>query len=876
MGLLTKLFGSANERTLKQYRKRVEAINALEPQMQALSDEDLKAKTSEFKNRIQNGETLDDILHEAFAVCREASMRVMGMRHYDVQMIGGMVLNDGRIAEMKTGEGKTLVATLPVYLNALSGKGVHVVTVNDYLASRDADWMGQLYNFLGLSVGKIISGLKDEERKDSYNCDITYGTNNEFGFDYLRDNMKFSIERMAQRDLNFAIVDEVDSILIDEARTPLIISGPSDPSTEKYLHVNKIIPGLKVEEHFTLDEKARSAMLTEEGVAEVERRLGVDNLFDPKNIELLHHVNQAIKAHFVFKRDVDYVIREGKVQIVDEFTGRILDGRRWSDGLHQAVEAKEGVTIETENQTLASITYQNYFRMYSKLSGMTGTADTEAPEFHKIYNLNVVVIPTNRPNQRKDLNDAIYKNEAAKYKAIVEEVKKEHEQGRPVLIGTIAVEKSETLSKMLAKAGVPHNVLNAKQHESEADIVAQAGQRGAVTVSTNMAGRGTDIVIGGNPEFLAQKIANPEEDAEKYEATLKDMTAKCKKAQEELFEMGGLYVIGTERHESRRIDNQLRGRTARQGDPGQSRFFIALDDDLMRIFGSERIQAVMSRFGMEEDEAIEHKWITRAIENAQKKVEGHHFDIRKNVLEYDDVMNQQRTTIYTRRRKILGGQELEEEFTDLLDIVVGFLVDQYGPDRKGEITPEAKELFNEHFFNQFGFHYEWSDKNLNTEDFGQSVYDQVQAYFDNKKQTYTAEIMMQAVKFFLLQTLDDLWKDHLLTMDHLREGIGLRGYGQKDPKQEYKREGFALFEDMMFRFSSQAVEKIMKVQIQTEEEVEIKNKENKDIQMTHGPVTQKPTQQPIKNAEKVGRNDPCPCGSGKKYKKCHGSEESAA
>lgn len=876
MGLLTKLFGSANDRTLKTYQKRVDAINALEADIQKLTDDELKAKTSDFKSRLQNGETLDDILEEAFAVCREASVRVMGMRHYDVQMIGGMVLNDGRIAEMKTGEGKTLVATLPVYLNALSGKGVHVVTVNDYLASRDADWMGKIYTFLGLTVGKIISGLNDQERKASYNCDITYGTNNEFGFDYLRDNMKFSIERMAQRDLNYAIVDEVDSILIDEARTPLIISGPSDPSTDKYMHVNKIIPGLKIEEHYTLDEKAKSAMLTEAGVSEVERRLEVDNLFDPKNIELLHHVNQALKAHFVFKNDVDYVVRDGKVQIVDEFTGRILDGRRWSDGLHQAVEAKEGVPIETENQTLASITYQNYFRMYSKLSGMTGTADTEAPEFHKIYNLDVVVIPTNRPNQRLDLNDAIYKNEAAKLKAVVEEVKTEHEKGRPVLIGTIAVEKSELLSRMLTKAGVPHNVLNAKQHDREADIVAQAGQRGAVTVSTNMAGRGTDIVIGGNPEFLAKSIVNPEEDPEKYEKTLAEMTVKCKEAQKELFELGGLYVLGTERHESRRIDNQLRGRTARQGDPGQSRFFIGLDDDLMRIFGSERIQSVMSRFGMEEDEAIEHKWITRAIENAQKKVEGHHFEIRKNVLEYDDVMNQQRTTIYTRRRKILGGENLEEEFTDLIDIVVSFLVDQYGPDRKGEFTKEAKEHFEEHFYNQFGFHFEWPQNTLNPEDFGQAVYNQVTGFYENKKQTYTAQIMEQAVKFFLLQTLDDLWKDHLLTMDHLREGIGLRGYGQKDPKQEYKREGFALFEDMMFRFSTQAVEKIMKVQIQTEEEVEIKNKENKDIQMTRGPVAQKPTKQPVKNTEKVGRNDPCPCGSGKKYKKCHGSEESAA
>jgi len=873
LNLAKKVFGTTNDREVKAYLKRAEAITALEPEIQQLSDSELQSKTEFFKKRLADGETLDDILVEAFAVCGEAAKRVLNMRHYDVQLVGGMVLHEGRIAEMKTGEGKTLVATLPVYLNALNGAGVHVVTVNDYLATRDAEWMGKVYNFLGLSVGVIVGGLTDEQRKAAYNSDITYGTNNEFGFDYLRDNMKFSIEAMAQRKLNYAIVDEVDSILIDEARTPLIISGPSESSTEKYVIINRVIPGLQLDEHYKLDEKSKSATLTEEGVAEVEKRLNVENLYDPRNIETLHHVTQALRAHTLFKLDVDYVVKEGQVQIVDEFTGRILSGRRWSDGLHQAIEAKEGVAVESENQTLASITYQNYFRMYDKLSGMTGTADTEASEFHNIYNLTVSVIPTNKPNQRNDLNDVIYKSESAKFKALVEEVKEENSKGRPVLIGTIAVEKSEVISKLLTRAGVKHNVLNAKHHNKEADVVAQAGRIGSVTVSTNMAGRGTDIVLGGNPESLAKSRFDPDEQKEEFEKYFAELKESCDKDQKKVLEMGGLYVVGTERHESRRIDNQLRGRTARQGDPGQTKFYISLEDDLMRIFGSERISSIMDRLGMEEDEQIEHKWITKAIENSQKKVEGHHFEVRKNVLEYDDVMNQQRTTVYSRRRKILAGDHLDEELTDMLDQLVGYLVDAFGPDKKGHYEAE---IFDEHVFKQFGFHLEVPKEKSDPEACGQFMYDEVLKVIDRKKQEY-GPIFGQAMKFFMLQTIDDVWKDHLLTMDHLREGINLRGYAQKDPKKEYKREGFMLFEDMMFRFAEQSVEKILKVQIKTEEEVELKKKDEPKMQLSHGPVANKQAPQPAKsNTPKVGRNDPCYCGSGKKFKKCHGKEAASA
>lgn len=876
LGVFKKIFGTANDRTVKTYLEKAQHINSLESTMQSLRDSDLQHKTVEFRERLKNGDTLNDILPEAFATCREAARRVLNMRHFDTQLVGGMVLHDGRIAEMRTGEGKTLVATLPVYLNALSGNGVHVITVNDYLARRDAEWMGKVYNFLGLSVGVIVNGLNDKQRQQAYRSDVTYGTNNEFGFDYLRDNMKFAIERMSQRVLNFAIVDEVDSILIDEARTPLIISGPSDPSTDKYVKINAIIPGLKKDTHYKVDEKAKSTLLTEEGVAEVEKRLGIDNLYDAHNIDLNHHVIQALKAHVIFKIDVDYVVKDGEVQIVDEFTGRILPGRRWSDGLHQAVEAKEGVKVESENQTLASITFQNYFRMYSKLAGMTGTADTEAAEFASIYNLDVVVIPANKSIQRQDLNDVIYKTENAKFKAVVEDVRQEHEKGRPVLIGTIAIEKSEQISKMLTRAGIPHNVLNAKQHEREADIVAQAGRFGAVTVSTNMAGRGTDIVLGGNPEFLAKARYNPEENPEEYAKYLEELYVICKSEQQKVLEQGGLYVIGTERHESRRIDNQLRGRTGRQGDPGQTRFFVSLEDDLMRIFGSERITSVMNTLGMEEDEVIEHRWITKAIEGAQKKVEAHNFEIRKNVLEYDDVMNQQRTTIYNKRKLILAGTNLEEELTDNIDNLVAGLVDQFGPDKKGQFD---RDSLGEHFFELFGFHTEFPTSETTPESIGQKMYEDATAFLQSKKSQYPEDVLNQASKFFMLSTLDELWKDHLLTMDHLREGIGLRGYSQKDPKNEYKREGFVLFENMLTRYAQQSTEKIFKVQIRTENEVELKEKDEPKMQMSHGPTAQpsrkKPTTVTRVNADKVGRNDPCPCGSGKKYKKCHGVDEAA-
>lgn len=872
LGLAKKIFGSQNDRDIKRYQAIVNQINPHEESLARLSDADLKAKTAYFKQKLDQGATLSDLLVETFAVVREVAKRVLNMRHFDMQLLGGMVLNDGRIAEMKTGEGKTLVATLPVYLNALAGQGVHIVTVNDYLASRDAEWMGKVYKFLGLSVGTILHGLSDKERQAAYRSDITYGTNNEYGFDYLRDNMKFSVASMVQRKLNFAIVDEVDSILIDEARTPLIISGPSEKSTSQYIEINRVIPGLQKDKHFKIDEKSRSVTLTEEGVTEMERRLGIENLYDATHIETLHHVHQGLKAHYIFKLDVDYVVKDG-IQIVDEFTGRLMPGRRWSDGLHQAIEAKEGVPIETENQTLASITFQNYFRLYKKLSGMTGTADTEAPEFAKIYNLDVVVIPTNKPLIRSDLNDLIYRNERAKFRAVVEDVKEERAKGRPILIGTIAIEKSEVLSKLLTQAGVPHNVLNAKHHQREAEIVAQAGRKGNVTVSTNMAGRGTDIVLGGNPEFLAKAKADPEAEPEKFASELEKAFEQCKKEQQEVLQAGGLYVLGTERHESRRIDNQLRGRSGRQGDPGQTRFYISLEDDLMRIFGSERIAKVMDTLGMGEEDVIQHRFISKAIENAQKKVEAHNFEIRKNVLEYDDVLNQQRKTIYELRRVILSENVLDDQLTDMIDAVVTNLISVYGPDRKGNLE---RAKIDEQFFNHFGFHFESPSVKSSADDLGAKMYDDVITFFQNKKQKYGDELMEQAMRFFMLQTLDDLWKDHLLTMDHLREGIGLRGYAQKDPKMEYKKEGFALFEDMMSRFYALTVERIFKVQIQTEEEVKLREEDNKDLILSRGQGSRERKQLPVKReAPKVGRNDPCPCGSGKKYKKCHGEENAA-
>lgn len=878
--LARKIFGTKNDRTLKELWPTVTEINALEPAISQLSDEALKAKTQEFKQKLEQGATLEDILPEAFAVVREAGKRVLVMRHFDVQLIGGMVLNHGNIAEMKTGEGKTLVATLPVYLNALEGKGVHVVTVNDYLAKRDSEWMGRLYRFLGLTVGVIVHGLNDEERRQAYQCDITYGTNNEYGFDFLRDNMKFDYASMVQREPYFAIVDEVDSILIDEARTPLIISGPAEESTDKYVKINAIIPGLEKEKHYQIDEKSRTVMMTEEGVAEVERRLNVPNLYDPHNIETLHHVNQALRAHTLYQRDVEYVVKDGKVMIVDEFTGRLMPGRRWSDGLHQAIEAKERVTIENENQTLASITFQNYFRMYKKLSGMTGTADTEAPEFAKIYNLEVVVIPSNRINVREDQNDVIYKSQTAKFNAVVEEIKKLHDSGRPVLVGTIAIEKSELLSGMLKRRGVTHNVLNAKQHEREAEIVAQAGRFGAVTVSTNMAGRGTDIVLGGNPEFMAMAQCGKEADPAEFQKAFLSFKEQCDVERKQVVECGGLFILGTERHESRRIDNQLRGRAGRQGDPGASRFFVSLEDDLMRIFGSDRIANIMGKLGMGEDETIEHPWISKAIENAQKKVEAHNFDIRKTVLEYDDVMNQQRTTVYGRRKQILSAGDTKDQLTDMLDGVVDALSQEFDPKNSGgEFNQTGLE---ERCMNTFGFKPAFDpDRNWNAESLGQLIYDEAISFYDKKEAHHGPELMRQVERFFMLQTLDTLWKDHLLTMDHLREGIGLRGYGQKDPRMEYKKEGFALFEAMMMSFYDDSVQKLFKVQIQKNDEVPLKRVDRQPMQMQKAEVAPAvgagerakalPKPETIKrDVPKVGRNDPCPCGSGKKYKKCHG------
>ena len=780
-----KFFGSKNERDLKRLEPMVQAINELEPKVKPLSNQAMKDKTQEFKDRLVKGETVDDLLPEAFALAREASMRALGMRPFDVQLIGGIVLHQGKIAEMKTGEGKTLAAALPVYLNALTGRGVHVVTVNDYLAQRDAEWMGAIYEFLGLTVGVIIHDLSDEERRIAYDSDVTYGTNNEFGFDYLRDNMKFRLEDYVQRELHYAIVDEVDSILIDEARTPLIISGPTHENTDKYYKINRVIPGLRKESDYTIDEKARSVVLTEDGVARVERALNVSNLFDPSQMEVLHHVNQALKAHTLFKKDVDYIVKDGQVIIVDEFTGRLMPGRRYSDGLHQALEAKEGVRIENENQTLATITFQNYFRMYEKLAGMTGTADTEAVEFKKIYNLEVVVIPTNLPMIRDDNSDLIYKTEQEKFDAAVEEIKELHRLGQPALVGTISIEKSEYLAKRLKKIGIPHNVLNAKNHAGEAEIVAQAGRYGAVTISTNMAGRGTDILLGGNPVFLARSKSKKGEDSEDFAELLAEFKAKCEEEKKKVIEAGGLHILGTERHESRRIDNQLRGRSGRQGDPGSSRFYLSLEDDLMRIFGGERVKMIMERVGMEDGVPIEHKYTTRAIENAQRKVEAHNFDIRKHLLEFDDVMNKQREVVYSQRRFILGGDNLKDTVQDMMADLVEDVVDRYADDKKHfddwDITALSDALWG-----QFGIRFNFSQlppEQQNRDALVEYILARVQRRYDQKEAELTPETMRELEKFIMLQAVDTQWKDHLLSMDHLKDGIGLRGYGQTRPTQ---------------------------------------------------------------------------------------------
>jgi len=892
--IIKKFIGSKNERELKKMWPIVAKINALEASISTLTDDQLAGKTAEFKERYANGESLDSLLPEAFAVCREGGKRILGMRHFDVQLIGGMVLHSGKIAEMKTGEGKTLVATLPAYLNAISGKGVHVVTVNDYLAKRDSEWMGRLYNFLGLTVGIIVHGLDDDQRRVNYASDITYGTNNEFGFDYLRDNMKFSLDDYVQRGFNYAIVDEVDSILIDEARTPLIISGPTEDSTDKYYIINAIIPKLEKGEvieveantlsgkrkqytgDFTIDEKAKSASLTEKGVLKVEKLLKVDNLYDPRNIETLHHVNQALRAHAMYKRDVDYVVKDDEVMIVDEFTGRLMPGRRWSDGLHQAIEAKEGVKIENENQTLATITFQNYFRMYSKLSGMTGTADTEAEEFHKIYKLDVSVIPTNRPLIRPDAPDVIYKTEKEKFKAVIEDIKEHYAAGQPCLVGTISIEKSEVLSELLKREGVPHNVLNAKQHEREAEIVAQAGRKGAIMIATNMAGRGTDIVLGGNPDALARqwRRANPESTDEEYKAVVARYKAECLAEHEEVIALGGLHILGTERHESRRIDNQLRGRSGRQGDPGSSKFYLSLEDDLLRIFGSERVSKIMDLLKIEEGEAITHSMISRSIENAQKKVEAHNFDIRKHLIEYDDVMNKQREVIYTQRREILAGQDIRESFLEMLDetiedISAAYAIDKVSPhdwDWQG-ISETAYKYFNL----QLDLPHEMISR-LTPVNFQSTLNEQAHAIFKARLEEMGDELMDHLIKVMMLQAIDTHWKDHLLNIDHLKEGIGLRGYGQKDPKQEYKKEAYNLFMELMLRIREEVIERVYWVQISHDgEEIEEIEEELQSKKLVFNLVgDEERHQEPAKSQKVAGRNAACPCGSGKKYKKCCG------
>ncbi|HEU0029044.1 MAG TPA: preprotein translocase subunit SecA [Kofleriaceae bacterium] len=1051
MGLLQKIFGSKNQRELKKLQPIVARIQDLEAALKPKTDDELRAMTAEFKRRLDKGATLDEILPEAFAVVREAGVRRLGMRHYDVQMIGGIVLHQGRIAEMRTGEGKTLVATLPTYLNALTGKGVHVVTVNDYLAKRDAEWMGRLHGFLGLTTGVIVHGLDDYERQNNYNCDITYGQNNEFGFDYLRDNMKTSPDRMVQRGLNYAVVDEVDSILIDEARTPLIISGSAEESADLYVKIDRLIPRLKREVDYTVDEKAHSAMLTDDGVEKMEKLLGVDNLYEATNIQLVHHVNQALRAHTLYKRNVNYLVEEGKVVIVDEHTGRKMPGRRWSDGLHQAIEAKEGVTVEEENQTLATVTFQNYFRMYKKLSGMTGTADTEAAEFHQIYKLEVSVIPTNRPLIRKDFPDLVYKNEAGKFRAVLADIEDCYTRGQPVLVGTVSVEKSEVVANLLKEKGIPFNVLNAKQHQREATIVAQAGRKSAITISTNMAGRGTDILLGGNPEAMAKdalaeekaKLAETPEESEpapggadgtephrgstvrkfdedaRYKELLAEYKKQCDAEREEVLAAGGLKIIGTERHESRRIDNQLRGRAGRQGDPGSSRFYLSLQDDLLRIFGLDRMTGLMERLGLEEDVPIESPMVTRSIEGAQKKVEGRNFDQRKNVLEYDDVMNQQRKTIYALRRQILEGRyhrepteeeakagiepepveasgdwtqeslrpELEPRLGEMIDIIrskvkerdadmalgkpvgdtrpgwrvlraeiwrqFGTLLDlerRYDQDRKellefcvdqvaASLIQQRERMYDladqkmaaviEQVLNPEVSDDEWDwdeledalKEQFNTEfeiqpgtpdEVAQQVWPVIEKRLVEREKELSRPWLMYFQRQFSLEEIDQQWIEHLKTMDALREGIGLQGYGQKDPKKEYKKAGFSLFSEMMDRIQTNVVTKLFRVQIQREE-AQVPQVHTKERQMEERGVANKSEEENAEQAAaeqlaikaatrtrpgrrtqqsadgdgakaepvrrdrpKVGRNDPCPCGSGKKYKKCHGKDEEAA
>jgi preprotein translocase subunit SecA len=1001
---MKKLLGTSHEREIKKIRPLVDQINALEPKLTKLSDADLKGKTAEFKQKLENGATLDDILVEAFAVCREGGKRILKMRHYDVQLIGGMVLHKGNIAEMRTGEGKTLVATLPCYLNALEGKGVHVVTVNDYLAKRDAEWMARLYGFLGLSTGIVIPSQGDWEKRHAYRCDITYGQNNEFGFDYLRDNMKFSALEYAQRELNYAIVDEVDSILIDEARTPLIISGQAEASSDKYKSISEVIPRLKKDEHYIVDEKGHSVGLTDEGVDAAQKLMGIKNLYDPVNLESLHILNQCLRAHALYKRDVNYLVTDDqKVLIIDEFTGRVLAGRRWSDGLHQAVEAKENVRIQEETRTMATITFQNLFRLYKKIGGMTGTADTEAEEFHKTYKLNVVIIPTNKPILRKDEEDLIYKTEREKFTAVTAEILEYHERGQPVLVGTTSVEKSGAISKILKKQGVPHAVLNAKQHEKEAFVVAQAGRKGAITVSTNMAGRGTDIILGGNPEMLAklefkEQGREPEAEPEEFQALLEKLEAKCKAEGEEVRKAGGLHIVGTERHESRRIDNQLRGRAGRQGDPGSSRFYLSLEDDLMRIFGGDRVKALMERMGMPDDEPIEHPMVSKSILDAQAKVEGRNFDIRKHLLEYDDVMSEQRKTVYTIRQQLLLGTykpeilddegkptgkarkietlpriaeeiapavdamflshqavpegdekpaqkadkvkalrdfealrndvyqafgyrfdakeseekdakklyerlskelpqsltEQRERLLDLVDGIVSAMVEEHCPANKAAPEDWDWKGMRTGFLEHFGTKPKDFDHLGDRGDVAHALYTQAAAILDEREKDMGVELLLRVFRHFYLEEIDRQWVEHLTNMEHLRDGIGLRGYGQRDPKQEYKKEGYNIFVNMMATTSSNVATKLFKVKVQKETEIERLEREDMErhqraqasLQLAHGGELYGPDDEappppprraaqvqmpPKREAPKIDKNDPCPCGSGESFKKCHGA-----
>ncbi|MDN2663657.1 preprotein translocase subunit SecA [Psychromonas sp. GE-S-Ul-11] len=901
--IITKIIGSRNDRYLKNLRKVVNEINKLEPEIKALSEEELKAKTAYFKERLANGETIDDILVEAFAVVRSASERVFGMRHFDVQLIGGIVLNENKIAEMRTGEGKTLTATLPAYLNALTGKGVHVITVNDYLARRDAEWNAKLFEYLGLTVGINLSGMSGEEKRAAYAADVTYGTNNEFGFDYLRDNMAFEASQRVMRGLNFAIVDEVDSILIDEARTPLIISGPTDGDATLYTKLNSIIPLLSkqdkedTEEYvgegdFTVDEKSKQVLLTERGQEKVERILqerGLleedTSLYAASSISLLHHVNAALRAHTLFEKDVEYIVTaEGEVVIVDEHTGRTMPGRRWSEGLHQAVEAKEGVQIQNENQTLASITFQNYFRLYEKLGGMTGTADTEAFEFQSIYGLETIVIPTNRPMARKDGGDLVYLTEIEKYQAIIEDIKTRLERRQPVLVGTVSIESSELLSSLMEKAKIKHSVLNAKFHEKEADIIAQAGALGSVTIATNMAGRGTDIVLGGNLQNRLEKLGNLSE--QQIEAE----TAKWKAEQAEVLAAGGLYIIGTERHESRRIDNQLRGRAGRQGDAGESRFYLSMEDSLMRIFASEKVSNMMKKLGMENGEAIEHPWVTRAIENAQRKVEGRNFDMRKSLLDFDDVANDQRKVVYQQRNGVMDSETITENIEQFWDDVFNGCIDEYVPQQslteQWDLEGLEKRLKQDFLIELPVQQWLIDDANLQEETIREKVVTHARTVYQDKKQQVGESIIAGFEKSVMLQTIDMLWKEHLAAMDHLRQGIHLRGYAQKDPKQEYKRESYELFIAMLENLKTDVVGILSKVQIQSREEAQAIEEQRREaeakanIQYQHAQVNSDGEEEKPEAAEvdetfvrqdkKIGRNDPCPCGSGKKYKQCHG------